>query len=275
MYPLTYLRPSTVEQAVAFLRQHPQARPLSGGMTLVPTLKQRLSAPSHLVDLSRLPALQGIARDGEMLRVGAATRHADVASAPDVRTAIPALARLAGLIGDQQVRNRGTLGGSIANNDPGADYPAAVLGLGATVVTDHRRILADDFFTGMFETALAPAEIVTAIEFPVPVHAAYVKHRHPASGFAVVGVFIAATGAQARVAVTGAGPCVFRWAEAEQRLAAVPVAAWTSALLDGIQLAPQQLNEDLGATAAYRAHLAGALARRALAACSVPLTEDK
>jgi carbon-monoxide dehydrogenase medium subunit len=262
MYPFRYQRPADVGEAVRLLQAHPEARPLSGGMTLVPSLKHRLARPSHLVDLSRLPALQGIEFNGGVLRVGAATPHAKVAASPVVRQAIPALAELAGLIGDQQVRQRGTIGGSIANNDPAADYPSAVVGLGATVVTDRRRIAADEFFTGLFSTALAPGEIVTAVEFPQPRRAVYVKHRHPASGYALVGLFIADTASGVRVAVSGAAACVFRWQPAESRLAGA--AAWTPALASGMTLPAESLNDDLAASAAYRAHLAGVLLRRAL-----------
>jgi carbon-monoxide dehydrogenase medium subunit len=262
MYPFVYLRPSSLAHAVSLLQEHPEARPLSGGMTLVPTLKQRFGAPSHLIDLTRLPELQGVSLEGGVLRIGAATSHAVVAQSAAVRQAIPALAELASLIGDQQVRNRGTLGGSVANSDPAADHPAGVLGLGATVVTDRRRIAADDFFTGMFETALEPDELLVALEYPLPRRAAYAKHRHPASGYAVAGVFIADTPQGVRVAVTGAGPHAFRWPQAELRLAA----GIDTAALDGLVLASDTLNDDMAATAAYRAHLVGVLARRALAA---------
>jgi carbon-monoxide dehydrogenase medium subunit len=260
MYPFAYLRPRSLAEAVALLTEHPEAKPLAGGMTLVPTLKQRLGAPSHLVDLFRLPELQGITLDAGLLRIGAATPHAVVAGDAVVRGAIPALADLAALIGDAQVRNRGTMGGSIANNDPSADYPAAVLGLGAIVVTDRRRIAADHFFTGMFETALEAGELIVALEYPAPRRAVYAKHRHPASGYAVAGVFIAETAPGWRVAVTGAGPCAFRWTEAEARLAARD----DDAALDGLALDAKGLNDDLGASAAYRAHLVATLARRAL-----------
>lgn len=263
MYPFGYERPRDVPEAVGLLQAHPQARYLSGGMTLVPALRHRLTRPSHLVDLSRLAALRGIAFETGLLRIGAAEPHAQVAASPLVRQALPALAELAGLIGDAQVRQRGTIGGSIANNDPAADYPAAVLGLGATVVTDRRRIAADAFFTGMFSTALAPAEMVTAIEFPQPLRAVYLKHRHPASGYAVVGLFLAETAQGVRVALTGAAPCVMRWTAAEDRLATRPDP--TQATLDGLTLSPEGLNDDLAATAAYRAHLACVLLRRALA----------
>jgi len=264
MYPFSYVRPTSVQEAVACLSRFPDAKPLSGGMTLIPTLKQRLSAPTHLVDLSRLPELQGIALEGGVLRIGAATRHAVVAQSNLVRRSIPALSDLACLIGDQQVRNRGTMGGSIANSDPAADYPSAVLALKATVITDRRRIAGDDFFVGMFETALAPAEIITAVEFQVPARAVYAKHRHAASGYAVVGVFIAEHWGDARVAVTGAGPCAFRWALAEQRLAAHQRDAWAADLLAGVEPDSSGLTEDSTATRAYRAHLIGTLARRAL-----------
>ncbi|HSV79051.1 MAG TPA: xanthine dehydrogenase family protein subunit M, partial [Ramlibacter sp.] len=239
MYPFRYERPRDVAEAVRLLQAHPQARPLSGGMTLVPTLKHRLARPSHLVDLSRLDALRGIACQGKVLRIGAATPHAQVAASPVVRQAIPALAELAGVIGDAQVRQRGTIGGSIANNDPAADYPSAVLGLGATVVTDRRRIAGDAFFTGMFGTALEAGEIVTAVEFPQPLRAAYCKHRHPASGYALVGVFLAETREGVRVAVTGAASCVLRWTAAEARLNAA--AERSDDVVQGLQLAPEGL----------------------------------
>lgn len=266
MYPFSYVRPSSVQEAVDYLSRFPEARPLSGGMTLIPTLKQRLSAPSHLVDLSRLPELQGIVQQDGILRIGAATRHAHVAQSSVVRDCLPALAELAGLIGDQQVRNRGTIGGSIANSDPAADYPSAVLALKATVITDRRRIPGDEFFLGMFETALEPAEIIVALEFSLPSRAAYVKHRHAASGYAVVGVFIAEFDDAVRVAVTGAGPCAFRWVEAEQALAEHPHQISNGELLNGMTPDPTRLNEDITATRAYRAHLTCVLAKQALSA---------
>ncbi|HSW18425.1 MAG TPA: xanthine dehydrogenase family protein subunit M [Ramlibacter sp.] len=269
MYPFRYERPRDVQEAVGLLQAHPQARPLSGGMTLVPALKHRLAQPSHLVDLTRIAALQGIVLKDGMLHVGAAMPHAQVAASTVVRQAIPALAELAGLIGDQQVRQRGTIGGSIANNDPAADYPAALVGLGATVVTDRRRIAADDFFIGMFATALEADEIVVAVEFPQPLRAAYFKHRHPASGYAVVGLFIADTPLGARVALTGAASCVMRWREAELRLAGDE--SWSPEMARALVLPAASLNDDLAATAAYRAHLAGVLLRRALTQlCATP-----
>ena len=262
MYALNYVRPESLEQALAFLDEHPDAKPLSGGMTLVPTLKQRLAAPSHLVDLTRLQELRGIALDGGVLRIGAATRHAEVAASAIVREAIPALAHLAGLIADPQVRNRGTMGGSVANNDPAADFPAAVLGLGATVVTSARRLAADDFFVDMFETALAPGELVVAIEYPLPRRAAYQKYRHPASGYALAGVFVADFGDAVRVAVTGAAPSVFRWQDAEQALAA----DCSVAALAGVAIDPDLLLDDERTPARYRANLVEVFTRRAVAA---------
>lgn len=266
MYPFTYSRPQSVADAVASLGADPAAKPLAGGMTLVPTLKQRLASPSHLVDVSRLPELQGISFADGMLRIGAATSHAVVAESPVVREVLPALATLASLIGDAQIRHRGTLGGSIANNDPAADYPGAILGLNATIITDRRKIPAEDFFTGMFSTALATDEIVVAVQFPQPRRAVYLKHRHPASGYAVVGVFIADTSGGARIALTGAAPCVMRWSAAEDRLA--PAGDWSPSCVEGLRLPSAHLNDDLGATAAYRAYLAGVLLRRAIAQLS-------
>jgi carbon-monoxide dehydrogenase medium subunit len=231
-------------------------------MTLVPTLKQRLAAPSHLVDLSRLEELKGIGMGDGVLRIGAASRHAEVAASSVVREAIPALAELAGLIADPQVRNRGTMGGSVANNDPAADYPAAVLGLGATVVTSERRVRADAFFVDMFETALAPGELVVAIEFPLPRRAAYRKYRHPASGYALAGVFVADFGGHVRVAVTGAAPSVFRWTEAELALSA----DCSAAALTGLKLAPDLMLGDERTPARYRANLVDVFTRRAVEA---------
>jgi carbon-monoxide dehydrogenase medium subunit len=262
MYPFAYLRPRSLAEAAERLAGHPDAKPLAGGMTLLPTLKQRLDAPSHLVDVARLAELHGIALDDRTLRIGAATRHAEVADSALVRQAVPGLATLAGLIGDAQVRNRGTLGGSVANSDPAADYPAALLALAATVVTDRRRLAADDFFTGLFETALDPGELIVAVEFTRPQRSLYAKQRHPASGYAVAGVFIARHDDGAvRVGVTGVGPCAFRWREAEARLGQ----RFDAAALQGLTLSPAGLNEDRSASAGYRAHLVSTLARRALA----------
>jgi carbon-monoxide dehydrogenase medium subunit len=262
VYAIDYVRPGSLEEAVTFLQCHAEARPLSGGMTLIPTLKQRLAAPTHLVDLTGIAELKGIRQEGKVLRIGATTPHADVAGSELVAGAIPALARLAGLIADPQVRNRGTIGGSLANNDPAADYPAAVLALDATVVTNTRRIAADDFFLGMFETALASDELVVALEFPLAERASYVKYRHPASGYAVTGVFVAQRGAEVRVAITGAGPSVFRWREAEAALQR----DCSVAALDGVAMDPAELLDDAHAPAPYRANLVQVFTRRAVAA---------
>lgn len=265
MYGFAYRRPASLAEAAALLAQDPDAKALAGGQTLIPALKQRLAQPSKLVDLARLPELHGVRLDGGRLTIGAATRHADVAADPTVRAALPGLANLAAVIGDRQVRNMGTLGGSVANADPAADYPAALLALGADVVTDRRTISAEDFFTGMFETALAPDEVVAAVVFPTPERAAYAKFPNPASRYAVVGVFVARFGGDdVRVAVTGAGPSAFRLPAFEAALAA----DFSPAALDGLTVDADGLNDDLHADAAYRAHLTGVMARRAVAACA-------
>jgi aerobic carbon-monoxide dehydrogenase medium subunit len=261
MYAFHYIRPKSLGEAVKLVGSHAEAKLVAGGMTLVPTLKQRLAKPSHLVDITQLPELKGVVARGGQLVIGAATRHHEVATSATVKKAIPALAQLAGLIGDPQVRNMGTLGGSIANNDPAADYPAAVLGLGATVVTNRREIPADDFFQGMFATALEDGEIVMRVVFPVPKRAAYAKFAHPASGYAMAGVFIARTNGGIRVAVTGAGAGVFRWQEAEAALAK----SFKPAVMDQAALATDDLNEDIHATREYRANLVRVMAKRALA----------
>lgn len=262
MYAFDFTRPASVADAVAALKGDADAKPLAGGMTLIPTLKQRLAQPTALIDLGALPDLKGIRREGDTLIVGAMTRHADVAASDVVKAALPALATLADGIGDAQVRHRGTLGGSIVNHDPAADYPSAVLGLGATVVTDRRQIAADDFFTGLFATALDEGEIVTEVRFPLPKRAAYVKFPNPASRYAVVGVFVAETAGGVRVAVTGAGPGVFRATNFEAALNG----SLTAAALNGVTWPADDLNSDIHASAEYRAHLIGVLAKRAVAA---------
>ena len=261
MYALNYVRPNSLAEASKLLAANPEAKLLAGGMTLVPTLKQRLAKPSHLVDIAQLPELRGITMKGGKIEIGAATRHHEVATSAVVKKAISALAELAGLIGDPQVRNLGTLGGSVANNDPAADYPAAVLGLGATIVTNKREIAADDFFQGLFATALEEGEIIVRIAFPVPKRAAYAKFHHPASGYAMAGVFVAVTAQGVRVAVTGAGPGVFRWKQAEAALAK----SLKPTALDDVALKAVDLNEDIHATREYRANLVRVMAKRALA----------
>ena len=237
---------------------------MSGGMTLIPTLKQRLARPSDVVDLGGIKELAGIKVEGNNVVIGGMTRHADVASSADVKGAIPALAYLAGHIGDPQVRNRGTIGGSIANNDPAADYPAAIVGLNATVHTNKRAIAADDFFTGMFDTALNDGEIITEVRFPKPDKAGYAKFPNPASRYAIVGVMVAQTGGGVRVAVTGAGPCVFRLPDFEQALAS----NFSPGAVDGLKVSSSNLNSDIHASAEYRAHLVKVMAKRAIAAAS-------
>jgi len=263
MYEFNYHKPATLADAARLLGNE-DAKLVAGGMTLVPTLKQRLAKPSDLVDLATIGGLKGITEEGGGLTIGAMTRHVEVQRSDVVKRAIPALAALAGMIGDPAVRNRGTIGGSIANNDPAADYPSAAVGLGATVVTSKREIAADDFFTGMFETALGQDEIVTAVKFPRPQAAAYQKFKNPASRYAIVGVFVARTGSGVRVAVTGAAPCVFRVPEMEAALAK----SFTADAIKDIAIPDSGLNSDIHASAEYRAHLVNVMARRAVAACA-------
>jgi carbon-monoxide dehydrogenase medium subunit len=261
MNSFNYVRATSLADAVARLKASSDGRVLAGGMTLLPTMKLRLAQPADVIDLGGLAELRGIKRTGERLWIGALTRHAEVASAGEVQAAIPALAALAGGIGDSQVRNRGTLGGSVANNDPAADYPAAVLGLEATVHSDRRTFTADKFFTGMFSTALAAGELVKAVDFRIPKRAGYAKFPNPASRYAMVGVLVADFGAEVRVAVTGAGPCVFRVAALEAALHK----NFAPAAIAGIAVPADGLNSDLHGSAAYRAHLVGVLAQRAVA----------
>jgi carbon-monoxide dehydrogenase medium subunit len=259
MYAFDFKRPNTLEEAAALA--HGEAKLLAGGQTLIPTLKQRLAAPSMLVDLAGIAALRGISVTDERVTIGAMTRHAEVAFSSAVKAAIPALADLAGNIGDRMVRNMGTIGGSIANNDPAADYPGAVVALGATVQTAKRAIPGDVFFTGMFSTALDEGEIITAVSFPVPARAAYVKFPNPASRYAMVGAFVAKskTGA-VRVAITGAGACVFRVAAMEERL----TRDFSPQAIADIRVSEDGLNADIHATSAYRAHLVTVMAMRAV-----------
>lgn len=264
MYEFNYHRPRTMGEARELVSSNEEAKFLAGGMTLLPTMKLRLARPSDLVDLGDIDELQGIAVNGKAIEIGAAVRHADVAGSADVKRLIPALADLAGRIGDPQVRNRGTLGGSLANSDPAADYPAAVLGLGAVIRTDRREIPADDYFLGMFETALEADEIVQSVRFPAPKRAAYAKFPNPASRYAIVGVMVAETADGVRVAVTGAGPCAFRAQAFEDALNR----DFKAAALDGLSVDAADLNSDLHASAAYRAHLVGVMAKRAVQAAS-------
>jgi len=260
MYSFDYQRATDAQGAVKKLAGEPDAKYLAGGQSLLAAMKLRLAQPSTLVDVTRIPDLKALTMDGKMVKVGAAVCHADVAENAQIRNALPALADLAAHIGDRQVRALGTLGGSLANNDPAADYPAAVLALNATVVTDRRRIAADAFFLGMYETALAPDELIVAVEFPVPERAAYEKFRNPASQFALTGVFVAQFADGVRVAVTGAAPSVFRATPLEQAL----TANFTPAAARAVTIADDDLNTDLHASAAYRAHLIPVLAARAV-----------
>jgi aerobic carbon-monoxide dehydrogenase medium subunit len=262
MHDFQYHRPASAADAAGLIASKSEAKIVAGGMTLIPTLKQRLAQPSDLVDLGGIAELRGIKAEGAGITIGAMSTHADVHRSAEVQKAIPALAVLAGGIGDPQVRNRGTIGGSVANSDPAADYPAAVLALGATIRTNKREIKADDFFKGMFETALADGEIITAIHFPKPDKAGYSKFPNPASRYAIVGVFVAKAGSGVRVAVTGAGPCAFRSKELESALSA----NFTPDAAKAVKLAADGFNSDLHATAAYRAHLVSVMASRAVAA---------
>lgn len=262
MYAFEYHRPVTLKQAASLLRKTENARALSGGQSLIPTLKMRLANPSVLVDLGGIEELRGIKLDGATLTIGAMARHAEVASTKDVAIGIPALARLASGVGDRQVRNMGTLGGSLANNDPAADYPAAVLGLGATIHTNKREISADKFFIGLYDTALKTGEIITHVAFPLPKRAAYVKFRNPASRYAIVGVFVSETTGNVRVAVTGAANCVFRVQEMEKKLAE----KFAPDAIAKVKVSPENLNSDIHASAEYRSHLITVMAQRAVAA---------
>lgn len=256
-------RPQSVADAVAILKADDAAKLLAGGQSLLPVLKLDLAQPSQVISLAGCGELKGIRSEGDHLVIGALTTHAEVASSAEVRQRIPGLAALAAGIGDPQVRNRGTIGGSLAHADPAADYPAAVLALGATIVTDRRQIAGDDYFTGLFSTALAPDEVITAVRFPVPEKAAYAKFPHPASKYALAGVMVAKTGGRVRVAVTGAGTSAFR------------VAAWETALagsfapdsLGNGAVAAADLRSDGDASAEYRAHLVAVMAKRAVQAC--------
>jgi aerobic carbon-monoxide dehydrogenase medium subunit len=264
MYDFAYQKPGSVADAAAALAADPEAKAMAGGMTLIPVLKQRLNKPTVVVDLAKT-GMTGITVSGTTVTIGAMTTHGEVAANAEVKAKIPALAQLAHLIGDEQVRHRGTIGGSLANNDPAADYPAAVLALGATIKTNKRSIAAADFFQGMFTTALEQDELITAVEFPAPEKAGYEKFRNPASRYAIVGVFVAKTAAGVRVAVTGAGQGgVFRHTAMETALAS----NFSADAIGGVTTPADGLNGDIHASAEYRAHLVGVMTKRALAKAS-------
>ncbi len=261
MYAFEVQKPADLDTAKRDFESADDGQYLAGGQTLIPVLKQRLAMPSTLIPLDGIADIAGISVEGDSITVGAMTRHAAVAADKDIAKAIPALSKLAGGIGDPHVRNRGTIGGSLANNDPAADYPAAVLGLGATVVTDRREIEADNFFKGMFETALQPGEIITAVRFPIPECAGYVKLPNPATRYALVGVMVSRSGSKVRVAVTGAAPSVFRATDMEAAL----TMNFSPDAISGTEVPADGLNSDMHASRDYRAHLVGVLARRAVA----------
>ena len=262
MYSFDYHRPNSLDSARSLFAQAEDPMYLSGGMTLIPSMKQRLAAPSDLIDLSGLAELQSVElldRDGK-IRIGALTCHNDVASSALVLEKLPVLAQVAGAIGDNQVRNRGTLGGSIANSDPAADWPAALVGLQATIHTQDRQIAVEDFFRDLFETALAAEDIVVAVDFAIPRRATYQKFRHPASGYAVVGVLVAEHDSGVRVGVTGAGPCAFRACALEDALND----SFTEEAVDAVDVPDVGFNSDVHASAEYRSHLVKVLSKRAV-----------
>ncbi|GJM14657.1 MAG: carbon monoxide dehydrogenase [Pseudohongiella sp.] len=264
MYDFSYVKPENVAQAVDALQQAEDGKYVAGGQTMLPTMKHRLAAPSDVIDLGGIKELVSIAVTEESVTIGAMTTHAAVAASDDVKSAIPALAKLAGNIGDPAVRNRGTIGGSIANNDPAADYPAAVIGLGATVNTNRRSLSAEEFFVGMFETALEEDELIVSVSFPRPLSAAYMKFDNPASRYAIVGVFVAKTESGYRVGVTGATPCAHRGLRLEEALNSdSPETA-----LEAVELPVEKMNADIHASAEYRAHLVKVMTKRAVQSCS-------
>jgi carbon-monoxide dehydrogenase medium subunit len=261
MYQFNYHKPTSVEDARSMFDAAEDGFYLSGGQTLIPTLKQRLASPSDVIDLSGIKDLQGVTVKDAVVSVGAFTRHADVAGSAEIRSTLPVLADVANQIGDAQVRNLGTMGGSVANSDPAADYPAAVIGLGATLFTVDRAIAADDYFQNLFETALTPGEILTRIDFPVPDRAAYRKFPNPASRYAVVGVLVADFGGEIRVGVTGAGPCAFRATAMEKAL----MQNFSPAAVRAVEVPDAGFNSDLHASAEYRANLVRVMTERAVA----------
>jgi carbon-monoxide dehydrogenase medium subunit len=260
MHAFEYHRPASSKDAVALAASKPDGRYLAGGQSLVQAMKLRLSSPSDLIDLASLKDLTGIKVSGSSVEIGAMTRHADVAHSPEVKKAIASLAALASLIGDRQVRHMGTMGGSLANSDPAADYPAAVLALNATINTNKRKIAADQFFKGLYETALEPGELITSVVFQAPKRGAYTKFRNPASRFALVGVYVADFGGSVRVGVTGAGASAFRQGEMEKALSA----KFAPEAVANIKVKADGLNNDLHASPEYRAHLITVMAKRAV-----------
>ena len=262
MHAFEYHRPSSMKDALALGAQKPEGRFLAGGQSLVQAMKLRLSSPTDLIDLVAIGDLKALSADASSVTIGAMVRHADVAGSGAVQKTIPALAQLAGMIGDRQVRHMGTMGGSLANSDPAADYPAAVLGLGATITTNKRKIEADKFFKGLYETALEPGELITQVSFPAPKRAAYMKFKNPASRFALVGVFVADFGGNVRVGVTGAGASAFRQTEMEKAL----TQKFAPESVAGIKVKPDGLNNDLHASPEYRAHLITVMCKRAVEA---------
>lgn len=263
MYAFNYHKVTSLADAEAIMGKSGDGKYLAGGQTMLPTMKHRLASPEDIIDLAGISELKGIEVSGDSVTIGAMTTHAQVAASEEIAAAIPALADLAAKIGDPAVRNRGTLGGSIANNDPAADYPAAVIALGATVVTNKREIQADDFFTGLFETALEEDEIILRVRFPKPDRAAYAKFENPASRYAIVGVFVAQTNGTVRVGVTGATACAHRGMRLEEALNG----SLDADVLDAVQIPLEKMNADMHASAEYRAHLVKVMARRAVEAC--------
>lgn len=261
MYEFNYSKASSIDDAKKLFGDSEDPKYMSGGMTLLPTLKQRLAQPSDVIDLGGIGDLIGIEVTGDTVTIKGMTPHAVVAASDEVRKAIPALAKLAGGIGDPMVRNRGTIGGSLANSDPAADYPAAVVGLGATIKTDKREIAADDFFQGLFETALEDGEVITAVSFPIPDRAGYMKFPNPASRYCIVGVMVSQKGGDVRVGVTGAGECAFRVPDMEKALAG----NFAPEAVAEITVPDKDLNSDIHASAEYRAHLVTVMAKRAVA----------
>ena len=261
MHAFQYHRPTSSKEAGTLATQKSEGKYLAGGQSLVQAMKLRLSSPTDLIDLGTIKDLAGIKASGAAVEIGAMTRHADVAASAELKRAIPSLAAMAGMIGDRQVRHMGTIGGSLANSDPAADYPAAVLALNATIVTNKRKIAADSFFKGLYETALEPTELITAVSFQVPKRGAYMKFKNPASRFALVGVYVADYGSgNVRVGVTGAGPCAFRQTEMEKALGA----KFAPEAVASIKVKPDGLNNDLHASPEYRAHLITVMCKRAV-----------